>query len=129
MKGIDAAVATILLLTITISLIGFSFVWFNRLTKSTAKSIEQQTEQQQNLQAMRIKILSAKSGSLTIQNIGTVPINESSIAVFVDGTYQSSFGSATLAPNQIATSTSLSCTAGQEVKVTTPGGDDYYTCE
>ena len=129
MKGVDAAVATILLLMITISLIGFAFVWFNRLAKQSAQTIENQTLESQKKAAMRIKILAASSsaGEVTVQNIGSETIPAGGVVVFVNGAYQNQTTSQ-LAPNGIATM-GISCNAGDEVKATAPGNEDYITCD
>ena len=131
MKGIDAAVATILLLMITISLVGFAFVWFNRLSKSAAKNIENQTMSQLNEQAMKITLISASSssGKVIISNIGSVPIPANRAIIIVNGNLDSTV-SQSLAPQQtIEVALKNGCNPGDEVKVSIGSYTDYGTCE
>ena len=44
MKGITPVIAIILLMLITISMVGFAFVWFNRVTSEIGGEITTQTQ-------------------------------------------------------------------------------------
>ncbi len=129
MKGVDAAVATILLLMITVSLIGFAFVWFNRLVRNSAQLVENQTISEQQRAGMKIKIVTVHGDTVTVQNIGTVVIPANSVTAVVNNEFRGQLGES-LAPNEVKSFTlSSSCGSGDLLKVSAPGNDDFMTCE
>lgn len=134
MKGITPIVAIILLLLITISMIGFAFVWFTRVSELATQQTQQQLEGQLSQTAQKIAIDAATTTSVTIRNTGSKDIPVSQISVFVDG-----IAKACTAPpwtGNLVVGTTITCTytigtcpAGvSKVKVTTPGGSDSVAC-
>lgn len=119
MKGIDAAVATILLLMITVSLIGFVFVWFNSLARNMASQTQNSTQHQLYQSQMHVSILDLNSTTITIQNTGTVEIPSGDVVIFVPG-HNPMQVSVALAPNQVV-SIPVSCNSGDTVKITVAG--------
>ncbi len=129
MKGIDAAVATILLLMITISLVGFAFVWFNRLSKSVAKNIENQTLQNINTQAIRVMIVSAKDTNVAVTNTGSVPIPANSLSIVMNGRVIGQ-NSAEIAPSGTASiGLSESCSGNEIIAVAGSYSTQPFPCE
>ncbi|MBI4896476.1 MAG: hypothetical protein HY832_02910 [Candidatus Aenigmarchaeota archaeon] len=89
-KGISSVVAVILLLAITISLIGFTFFWFSRITQMTANSTEQQLIEQQHKIYIGVSLLSVvnntEEGSdikVTLRNTGSQSIRPTDLAFVV----------------------------------------------
>lgn len=131
MKGITPVIAVILLLLITISLVGFAFIYFTRVTETAGGEIESQLEAQLNAQQQRVRVESFSGSQLAIRSIGTSAIPNTSIAIFINGTLNTSC----VLPGTIAPGTVASCNLptacipdNQTVRVTAPGGSDTRTC-
>lgn len=139
-KGITPIIAIILLLLITISMVGFAFVWFSRVATISAERTENLTAEQTSIAAKTIRIDNAIAASVTIRNTGIASINISrELAVFVDDAIRSwttinpncASLANILAPGSIRTCefSTPACTAGSgKVKVTAPGNTDVVTC-
>lgn len=150
MKGITPVIAIILLLLLTISMVGFAFVWFNRITTEAASTVGNEATQQLDRQTGRVIIDAARGTStantVTVRNIGSRNINPySELAVFFDGTLQTACAwtnnagvaidrtVGTIAPNAVATCTvtfadaGLDC-SGKTARVTAPGNADEMNC-
>ena len=56
MKGITPVVAIILLLLITISMVGFAFVWFTRIGELTTQQTQTQLQSQLDAAAQKVRI-------------------------------------------------------------------------
>ena len=131
MKGITPVIATILLLLITISMVGFAFVWFSGMLSNVATTSENATNQQMIQMNQKINIESAKSGNITVRNVGTYSITNTSLFVYKNGVYQANCTWKTLsvAPQATITVAAVcSCNAGDEIKVSAPGGYDVDSC-
>jgi len=125
MKGITPVVAIILLLLITISMVGFAFVFFTRTTETVAKESDAQLLAQLKNPAMKIQIEAASSSQISVRNIGSHNIPRGAVAVLVDGIPSGcDFGD--ISVNEVRTC-SFSC-SGQEVRVTAPGNADSIKC-
>lgn len=134
MKGITPIVATILLLLITISMVGFAFVWFNRVGQLTTEQTQQQLQNQLSQQAQKIRIDAATTTVAAIRNIGTSSIPLAQITLFINSASRQCspwVPAIDLAPGATATCTwtGAACVAGTDIiKVTAPGGSDSIKC-
>ena len=133
MKGITPVVAIILLLLITISMVGFAFVWFTRISQLTTESTQNQTQLLLDTTAQRIAIDAATTTSVTIRNTGSKDIPVAQIAVFVNGVAKQCdatwTGTLTVGTTKTCTYTSGTCVAVTDtVKVTSPGSTDSVKC-
>ena len=136
MKGITPVIAIILLLMITISLVGFAFVWFTRLTESmtnqTSESLNQQMLAQRTI--VTIDNYDKTNGKLVIKNRGSVNLELNKVSVYVNGSGLISDCSWTasgtsIAPGAITTCTSnglKTCTG--TIVVTSIGTGDSRPC-
>ena len=134
MKGITPVVAIILLLMITISMVGFAFIWFSRMFESVSGGVENQTLTE--LETMRKKIdienvdTSGSPNVVTIRNIGSANIPSNQLSFYIDNV----FATCTFAATTIAVGTvevcdlSAACGAGAKLKVSAPGNTAIYTC-
>lgn len=129
MKGITPVIAIILLLLITISMVGFAFIWFQRVQGTITNETETQLNNQFNQQAQKISIDNAHLTQVVIRNIGTATIQGSAISVYLGGVVQTSPCSGSVAPGATITCTITSCSVGQAVKATSPGNTDEVLCE
>jgi len=134
-KGITPVIAIILLLLLTISMVGFAFVWFNRVVSEAGANVEDQTLQELNRQGQRVRIenIQPSTGFVTIRNTGTVDVTGSSIILFENnGVISNCVFSGTITPGSTATSSGAgcnSCVSGTDrIKVTAPGGIDEAIC-
>lgn len=147
MKGITPVIATILLLLITISMVGFAFVWFSRVTTTAGTQIENQTLNQVNQAAKVIRIEALKTtapATVSVRNSGTAVFPVSEISVFIDGAPVLTATCATapegtawtgdISPNVVRTcrlyaAAGTACPANSVVVVTSPGGtEDRRVC-
>jgi len=133
MKAITPVVAIILLLLITISMVGFAFVWFTRITQISANATQTQLTTQLTIQGQKIRIESVTATAFTIRSIGanSIPLNQ--ILIFKDGTLApcTTWNPADdpLAAAAITTCTvGFSCTPGQIIRITAPGNEDSAKC-
>ncbi len=133
MKGITPVIAIILLLLITISMVGFAFVWFTRVSELATEQTQNQMQKDLDRQSQKIRIDAAAGAAVTIRNIGTKSIPKPQIAVFVDNNAKTCDAAWTgdLAAGVVATCTytGTACTSGTSVvKVTAPGNSDSVKC-
>jgi len=131
MKGITPVIAVILLLLITISLVGFAFIYFSRITETVQTNTESQLENQLQNQQKRIRIESAAGTTVAVRNIGTVTINPAEFAVFFNNSLDTGCVFTALGPQSVGTCT-LTLTANcqdQTIRVSTPGGSDSRICD
>jgi len=131
MKGITPVIAIILLLLITISMVGFAFVWFSKMTQQTTSSISDQTNRQVQAAGERVVIDSATNGNIYIRSIGNQQIPQTDLQVYLNGGVQAC--PAGIFPIGIGTTVdctvaALTCNGAATVKVTTPGSTDQVTC-
>ncbi len=135
MKGITPVIAIILLLLITISMVGFAFVWFTRVTSSAGAQIENSTLSQLRTQGQRISIenINPSAATVTIVNTGTVSIADTEIGLYINNVLTACIGG--WAPTSISPGARTTCdwSAGvcapqTTVKVVAPGGQDVSTC-
>lgn len=136
-KGITPIIAIILLLLITISMVGFAFVWFSRVASISAERTENLTAEQASTAGKTIRIDNAAGTSFTIRNTGIAPLNLSrELALFVDDATRTISGATCSTGNNFLNAgdfrtcsfTGGSCGSGQKFKVTAPGNTDVVTC-
>jgi flagellin-like protein len=132
MKGITPVIAIVLLLMITISMVGFAFIWFSRMMETTTNQTTASTQQQMSQMSKTIRIDNAPAGgSIDVRNTGSSSIAVSELSVYINNAAPTCNwgGTTTLAPGATASCTpNPACTAGQSVKVVAPGNTDIVTC-
>ena len=135
MKGITPVIAIILLLLITISMVGFAFVWFSRVTSSAGSQIENSTFAELRRQGQRITIenINPSAATVTVRNSGTVSIADTELALYTNNvllTPGCTWSPTSIAPGARTTCdfNSSACATGTTVKVVAPGGQDLSTC-
>ncbi len=101
MRGITPVVAIILLLLITVSIVGFSFMFLSRTTQTSAQRGEQQLRNQTQTFVTSFSVESASGNLVYIRNRGTDPISFSSLAFYVDNQPVSTTGPASLDPGAV----------------------------
>ena len=133
MKGITPVIATILLLFITITMVGFAFVWFSRIGDIVANETTSSTQEmlrQQGTKAL-IDTIDRTGNRIYIKNTGSWPIKTSEMNVYLNGvTLTSCSGIASeIAPGATATcnvvASIFSCSS---MKITTIGTGDTRPC-
>ncbi len=133
MKGITPVIAIILLLLITISMVGFAFVWFSRVTSSAGGQIENSTLAELRRQGQRISIenINPAAATVTVLNTGTVAIADTELGLYINN----ALTACTWAPTSISPGGRTTCdwsvgacATGTTVKVVAPGGQDLSTC-
>lgn len=133
MKGITPIIAIVLLLMITISMIGFAFIWFQRITAIMQNKSEAGLEKERREANILIFIdnVDPDNGKVTVRNGGGVAVDTSEIAVYVNGTKYVSCSwnpSGTILPNGYATCTSNTIKNCNTVKVTAGISYDIVNC-
>ena len=134
MKGITPVIAVILLLLITVSLVGFAFVWFTRVATTAATGIENQTAKLLATKSVRIENakVSGTTTRIDLRNTGDVIINSGELAFYIeDGRVVGSLGCpASIAPGSVVTCSppAVQCNATQRLRVSVPGGGDINIC-
>ena len=134
MKGITPVIAVILLLLITVSLVGFAFVWFTRVATTAATGIENQTSKLLATKSVRIENakVSGTTTNIDLRNTGDVIINSGELAFYIeDGRVVGSLGCpASIAPGSVVTCSppAVQCNATQRLRVSVPGGGDINIC-
>ncbi len=133
MKGITPVIAIILLLLITISMVGFAFVWFSRVTSSAGAQIENSTLSQLRTQGQRITIenINPSAATVTVRNSGTVSIADTELALYVNNALTAcAWAPTSISPGGRTTCdwSGSACASGTTVKVVAPGGQDISTC-
>lgn len=132
MKGITPVVAIILLLLITISMVGFAFVWFSRVTQSATEGIAGDINNTITISSQKVRIEAVASGGATVtmraSGSGALPAN--SVAVLVAGAIRNSTcpGTSQGSGSVFTCALSPACTGGQTVRATAPGNFDEVSC-
>jgi flagellin-like protein len=129
MKGITPVIAIVLLLLITISMIGFAFVWFGRVTSIVTNQTEEQLTGQTQQLAKTVRIEAVTSSQVTVRNTGTSTIAAGELKAFINGAADGGCDAVTVAPGGVQTCTLVGvCNAGNVMKVTAPGNSDAVNC-
>ncbi len=149
MKGITPIIAIILLLLITISMVGFAFVWFTRIAESASAAGSSQLNQTLGQMAQKIRIDNVNGYTVTIRNIGSQTIQSASLSFYVnntlrgcDGTLDGNIDAFNIPVGSVQTcylclgltgSCALSsektiCASNGRLKITAPAGSDELIC-
>jgi len=132
MKGITPVVAIILLLLITISMVGFAFVWFTRVGELTTQQTQQQLQSELDRQAQKVRIDSVTTSAITVRNTGSKAIPLVQISLFAAGAVKTCTAwspTGDLQPQATTTCTAgFSCSPNQDVRATAPGNSDAVKC-
>jgi flagellin-like protein len=134
-KGITDIIAIVLLLMITISMVGFAWIWFQRTSQAAMDKTQKQLENNQNISGQTIMIdnVDKVGGSITIRNTGTQVINAAQIGIYANGNRvvcNAPFNTTNLAMGSTltcinATSSIVGCSS---VRVSAPGNIDTMDC-
>ena len=122
------------MLLITVSLVGFAFVWFTRVATTAATGIENQTGKLLATKSVRIENakVSGTTTNIDLRNTGDVIINSGELAFYIeDGRVVGSLGCpASIAPGSVVTCSppAVQCNATQRLRVSVPGGGDINIC-
>lgn len=128
LKGITPVIAIILLLLITISMVGFAFIWFQRVQTTMTNSTESELQQQLNKQGQKLIVDNVAGTSATFRSSGTSSVAMGSVGVYIDNVATTLTNLPCQAPNTLAPGAIITCTladscdAGSAIKVTSPGG-------
>lgn len=137
MKGITPIIAIVLLLAITISIVAFSFTYFQRITSGQFRKLENQTGSLSFGKAIAIESIDTKGGNVKVyvRNVGSESIKEGELIVYVNGTAYDcdlfkidNTDTESLSVNEVGycNTTATSCT--NKVKVSSPGNYDEMEC-
>ena len=130
MKGISAVIAVILLLLITISVVGFAFLFFSRITTTAGQAAENQTQQQLIQFSKQVNIDASNTTSVTIRSIGTGTIAGGEIQVYVDGSPRTCVPALpNIPPGNVQTCDfTPACPNGQKIRVVSPANSVEVNC-
>ena len=135
MKGITPVIAIILLLLITISMVGFAFVWFQRVAQTATSGTESQLTNQLNTQSQTIAIdnVDDTNNNITLRHSGTVNMDTSQVSVYVAGAkvacaWDSPGAWAAKAFKSCTVVGGFACSGTTQIRATSPGGQDSTTC-
>ncbi len=145
MKGITPIIAIILLLLITISMVGFAFVWFTRIAESASSAGSSQLNQTLAQMSQKVRIDNVNDNVVTIRNIGSQTIQSASLSFYVnntlrgcDDTLGGSIGTFNIPAGTVQTCylceqlsgscTTTICDSNGKLKISAPGGSDELIC-
>ncbi len=157
MKGITPVIAIILLLLITISMVGFAFVWFTRVSELATQQTQEQLQKDLERQSQKIRIDVISPGvdasnpmKVVIRNTGSAAIPLKSIVGFKNDVNVDCMTASTDDPADTKFSTAADivklnigslitckdgrgataekCTTGNKIKITAPGNSDIVAC-
>lgn len=135
MKGITPVIAIILLLLITISMVGFAFIWFQRVAQTATTSSESQLTSQLNLQGQTVAIdnIDDTNNNVTLRHSGSVATDTSRVSVYVNNVRVTCAwdvpGAWAAGAFRACTVTGgFACTGTLQIRATAPGGQDSTTC-
>lgn len=100
MKGISAVIGVILLLLVTISIVGVSFVFFTGTQESIANTTQGAINTQALQAAVKFQVEAVSKDTVYLRNIGSQPVASSNIAFYVNGALVQATGPASLPPGQ-----------------------------
>ncbi|MFC2143564.1 hypothetical protein ACFLQN_04135 [Candidatus Aenigmatarchaeota archaeon] len=130
MKGITPVIAIILLLLITISMVGFAFIYFTRVTELAGTQLEDSIQNTIDIQSQRVILDNAYETAITVRNTGTASVETTSISVYVDNVFTiCDWGVVTdIGPSAVGSCDIVDSCEDLVVRVTSPGGSDSMIC-
>ena len=138
-KGITDIIAIVLLLMITISMVGFAWIWMQRLTLNVQNSTLEQVDTLSNISGQQVRIdnidASAGNGRLTIRNVGFAATSVNYISIYANSSSLltltdcgASWANTIIQPGATAICNSTKLVGCSSVKVTTSAGVDSRDC-
>ena len=100
-KGISSVIAVILLLLVTISMVGFSFVFFSRTVGTATGSGEEQLSQQIQQIGTNFRLEGVDKNQVLIRNTGASSL--AGLAFYVNNIWINYSGPASLAAGSVGT--------------------------
>ena len=143
MKGITPVIAIILLLLITVAMVGFAMVWFQKFVAMTGSQTEENLQTQLDQQSKTIHIANIDNTNgitsiVSIKNTGTKTISITELAMFVDSSRADVNGctdaDGTTIVTVIVPGATIDCTldvlcdGNKALKITAPGNFDETKC-
>jgi len=140
MKGITPILAVIMLLIITVSMVGFAFVWFNSVWENVANSTKTAADKRTIIVNQKIDIETAKDQEIVVRNVGNFDISYKELSVYIADDYKDTglesidpgddcdWNQESIPPNQIMY-VNCACSTGSKVKIVAPGNTDLIVCE
>jgi len=140
MKGITPVIAIILLLLITVAMVGFAMVWFQRFVatagQQTQENLQAQLDQQSKLVSIENIDNSGAESIVSVKNKGTKNLLVSELAFFVDSSRVSAEGCSDagtpvdiIVPGAtVECALNTFCGTDSRLKVTAPGNPDESIC-
>ena len=132
MKGIEAIIAVILLLLITISVVGFAFLFFSRITTSTSAASENQTTEQINKFAKQVGIESSSNTTVWVKNVGSATMNGvTELNLYINGAPRTcSPALGVMTPGNVSKCvwSGAACVSGDIIKITSPSNSVQVNC-
>ena len=134
MKGITPVIAIILLLMITISMVGFAFVWFSRISTTLGESAEKAATTQTGMFGKTIRIENideqAAATVISVRNTGTQTILSTETSVYIDNAKRTECALGDIATNSVVSCTAITaCATDKIILVSAPGNSDQYKCK
>ncbi len=131
MKAVSNLVATIILLSITMVLVGVTALYFSNTTKTVQSQIQQQEEIGQDVQGKTIRIRDVVNKSLYVKNTGSRNISLAEINVYLNNVnVNCAWNESIISVGSTAKCTMPDyCLTNQLLRVTAPGNFDGIVCE
>lgn len=129
-KGISSAISVLLILMISISMIGFAFIFLSRLgTQASNTSISQADNIGKSAQTM-MKVDGIGGDSVYIRNVGSVPIANDTLGFYIDSSRVSvsipqNISTGQIGDAEIEDSWKFS-PGSHSLKITGAGADSYH---
>jgi|SRR3989338_581801 len=130
MKGIEAIIAVILLLLITIAVVGFAFIFFSRITSSAGAAAENQTAAQTAQFSKRVSVDNFNATLVAIRNSGSAAVGPSEIQIYVNGAPRTCTPALTvITPGSVQVCNFVpACNPGSTLRLTAPGSSIDTNC-
>ena len=131
MKGITPVIAVILLLLITIAMVGFSYVFFQRITTSASDAATTSLDSQTDRLAKTISIdnFDNAGNTVSVRNTGTKTLAAGEVVIYVNNVKTVGTCGAIAAGAVIdCTGVVEPCATGETVKAKGPSNEDTWTC-
>lgn len=134
-KGITDIIAIVLLLMITISMVGFAWMWLQRLTVSAQNTTQGQINTLSNVAGQQLKIdnVDKQGGKVTLRNTGTSVVNLSTVGIYKNsGTPVTCNG--TWATDEVSPQATATCNVATAItdcvtmRITSASGEDSANC-
>lgn len=134
-KGITDIIAIVLLLMITISMVGFAWMWLQRLTVSAQNTTQSQINTLSNVAGQQLKIdnVDKTGGKVTLRNTGTSTVSLSTVGIYKNGgtpvTCNGTWSASTVDPQATATcDVAAAITDCVTMRITSASGEDSANC-